>query len=610
MADKDFKVKSGLDLGTPLPLTEGGTGQTSASNALNALLPVQTDNTSKVLQTNGTSTSWVTLPNGFTKGNTASRPGSPSLGDIYSNTQTGYIEVYTNEGWSQLGVIPESATIGTATDVGTNRPYNNGAISVSFTPSATGGLVSRFTATSTSGGYSAFSSSSPITVPDIPVGTSATFTVTATNGYGNALPTTASNSATTTTVPQAPTIGTASNPSGSAYGSTAPASLTFTAGATGGKTISNYKYSVDNSTYTALSPEDTTSPVTIPGLTSGQSYTIRLKAVNDNGDSIASSASNSVTVSTVPQAPTIGTATDLNNSTGASITFTPGQSGNSTVTGYTVTSSPSGFTATGSSSPLIVSGLTGGQSYTFTVTATNANGTSLASSASNSVTITPSYAEFASSGTWTPSSYPATYRVYALGGGGALGNYGLSTTANSESFGGGGGGGGGYFTTSNLVTINSGSVAVVIGNGGVAAGAAGGTTSVGSFNASGGSGGGGGGAGNGGSGAAGGSGGGGGCGYHLNYTNGFTKRVTGGVGGTNGGSGAGGDAGGGSGSGVAQSPSGGSGGDGGLSTENPGYGGFTVSGLTFAGGRGKGGGYVYGQGREAVAGYAVIQRNS
>jgi hypothetical protein len=24
LADKDFKVKSGLDLGTPLPLTEGG----------------------------------------------------------------------------------------------------------------------------------------------------------------------------------------------------------------------------------------------------------------------------------------------------------------------------------------------------------------------------------------------------------------------------------------------------------------------------------------------------------------------------------------------------------------------------------------------------------
>jgi hypothetical protein len=66
LADKDFKVKSGLDLGTPLPLTEGGTGQTSASNALNALLPVQTDNVSKFLQTNGTSTTWAITP-GYTQ---------------------------------------------------------------------------------------------------------------------------------------------------------------------------------------------------------------------------------------------------------------------------------------------------------------------------------------------------------------------------------------------------------------------------------------------------------------------------------------------------------------------------------------------------------------
>ena len=49
LADKDFKVKSGLDLGTPLPLTEGGTGQTSANNALNALLPVQTSAANKFL---------------------------------------------------------------------------------------------------------------------------------------------------------------------------------------------------------------------------------------------------------------------------------------------------------------------------------------------------------------------------------------------------------------------------------------------------------------------------------------------------------------------------------------------------------------------------------
>ena len=62
MADKDFKVKSGLSLGTPLPVSMGGTGQTSTNNALNALLPLQTSAALKFLTTDGTDTSWA-LPN-------------------------------------------------------------------------------------------------------------------------------------------------------------------------------------------------------------------------------------------------------------------------------------------------------------------------------------------------------------------------------------------------------------------------------------------------------------------------------------------------------------------------------------------------------------------
>lgn len=41
-----------------LPLANGGTGQTSASAAINALVPAQTGNAGKVLGTNGTSISW------------------------------------------------------------------------------------------------------------------------------------------------------------------------------------------------------------------------------------------------------------------------------------------------------------------------------------------------------------------------------------------------------------------------------------------------------------------------------------------------------------------------------------------------------------------------
>jgi lysophospholipase L1-like esterase len=87
----------------------------------------------------------------------------------------------------------------------------------------------------------------------------------------------------------------------------------------------------------------------------------------------------------VPGAPTSVSATGGNQQ--AVVSFTaPVSDGGATITGYTATSSPGGIVATGTSSPLVVSGLTNGISYTFTVTATNSVGTSSASSASNSVT--------------------------------------------------------------------------------------------------------------------------------------------------------------------------------------------------------------------------------
>ena len=87
---------------------------------------------------------------------------------------------------------------------------------------------------------------------------------------------------------------------------------------------------------------------------------------------------------TFPGAPTIGTATGGNAQ--ASVTFTaPASTGGSAITSYTVTSSPGGITASGASSPIVVTGLTNGTSYTFTVHATTFT-TGPASAASNSVT--------------------------------------------------------------------------------------------------------------------------------------------------------------------------------------------------------------------------------
>ncbi|MDB9781902.1 DUF1566 domain-containing protein [Winogradskyella sp.] len=88
-----------------------------------------------------------------------------------------------------------------------------------------------------------------------------------------------------------------------------------------------------------------------------------------------------------PDAPTIGTAVPFNQQ--ATVSFTaPSSNGGSAITSYTATSSPGGITGTISqagSGSITVTGLTNGVAYTFTVTATNAIGTSLVSAVSNSV---------------------------------------------------------------------------------------------------------------------------------------------------------------------------------------------------------------------------------
>ena len=94
----------------------------------------------------------------------------------------------------------------------------------------------------------------------------------------------------------------------------------------------------------------------------------------------------------VPGAPTIGTAT-ATGATTATVAFTaPGSNGGLTITSYTAVSSPGGITGTLSqagSGTITVSGLSGATSYTFTVYATNSKGNSSSSSSSNSITTTP-----------------------------------------------------------------------------------------------------------------------------------------------------------------------------------------------------------------------------
>jgi uncharacterized protein (TIGR02145 family) len=97
----------------------------------------------------------------------------------------------------------------------------------------------------------------------------------------------------------------------------------------------------------------------------------------------------SYTVVAAPDAPTITGV--VSGDAQATVSFTaPSSNGGAAITSYTATSNPDGLTATvnqAGSGTIIVTGLTNGTGYTFTVRATNAIGTtSAASDASSSVT--------------------------------------------------------------------------------------------------------------------------------------------------------------------------------------------------------------------------------
>ena len=236
----------------------------------------------------------------YKAGNSASRPGSPNVGDIYTNTETGFIELYESTGWSTVGAIASAPSSVVATNQGSGRAYNNGQASVAFSEGTIAGKT--YTVTSSPGSYTNTGSSSPVVVTGLQSSTQYTYTVAATNNYGTSAASAASAGVTATTVPQEPTIGTAT-------GADQSATLTFTAGSTGGSAINNYKYSTDNSTYNAFDPAQTSSPLTISGLTNDQSYSFYLKAVNANGDSAASAASNSALVGVFGDFESIATVT-------------------------------------------------------------------------------------------------------------------------------------------------------------------------------------------------------------------------------------------------------------------------------------------------------------
>ena len=191
------------------------------------------------------------------------------------------------------------------------------------------------------------------------------------------------------------------------------ASVSWTAGADNGNAITNYTVTSSPDGKTCTNPSTS---CTVSSLTNGTAYTFTVIATNIVGDSVPSAASNSVTPlappppDTVPDAPTIGTATP--GSQAATVTWTaPVNDGGQPITKYVVSSSPGNKHCNGGgvATQCTVIGLAKGGTYTFTVIAHNIVGDSLSSGATAPITL--ANAPDAPSGVVADSGYNQTVPV-------------------------------------------------------------------------------------------------------------------------------------------------------------------------------------------------------
>jgi hypothetical protein len=337
-----------------------------------------------------TSYTATSSPGGLT--GTVSQSGDGTITVTGLTNGTGY--TFTVTATNAIGTSVASAASSSVTPLGApSSPTITGVVSgdaqvaVSFTaPSSNGGsAITSYTATSSPGGFTGAVSQSgdgTITVSGLTNGTPYTFTVTATNAIGTSVASAASSSVTPLGAPSSPTItGVVSGDAQVAVSFTAPSS-------NGGSAITSYTATSSLGSITGTISQSGDGTITVTGLTNGTPYTFTVTATNAIGTSVASAASSLVTPLGSPSSPTItGVVTGDEQVT---VSFSaPSSNGGSVITSYTATSSPGGLTGTVSQSgsgSITVSGLTNGTGYTFTVTATNAIGTSVASAASASVT--------------------------------------------------------------------------------------------------------------------------------------------------------------------------------------------------------------------------------
>jgi hypothetical protein len=264
-------------------------------------------------------------------------------------------------------------------------PTNPTSIIVSFTAPATSGGITNYTVTPSFGSAQTGTTLS-YAFTGLTPGTLYNFSAYGTNTGGTGA--IASSSITYYAKPDAPTVSSITlDPPATPTGVHVAFS---TNGGTGGGALTYVAIAYDSNLAVVSSTTGSASPLKIIGLTPGVSYTYRVVASNPSVSSIASAAFGPTLYQLAqPDAPNISSVTldPPSNPTGINVAFTTnGNNGGGTLS-YVATAYLSGvatvFTASGSSSPLKITGLSAGTSYTFKVIASNvsASNTSTASSA-------------------------------------------------------------------------------------------------------------------------------------------------------------------------------------------------------------------------------------